>query len=129
MSTSSSKSPRGQQKTTVTRHNTRSLREKRPQKFLGERLFKSAIFTARNTSDEELGEQWKASSSVVLRTVNRYRGGGNIGVVDRVKKPLTPTSRRRFRARKEKCRRHVFRNRNVPLLLGTGLHTGQHCWI
>ena len=108
MSTSSSKSPGAQQKTessqptTVTRHNTRSLREKRPQKFLEERLFKSAIFTARNTSDEELGEQWKASSSVVLRTVNRYRGGGNTGVVDRVKKPLTPTSRRRFRARKEK---------------------------
>ena len=119
VSTSSSKSTGVQQKTgtsqptMVTRHNRRPSLEKKTTKLFGERLLTKAILLARYTSDEELGKQWKASSKVVLRTVNRYRGGGNIGVGDRVKKPLTPTSPKKIpnpkievpktRISKEKC--------------------------
>ena len=75
---------------TVTRHKTRPLRDRRPLKFSGDRLFTSAITSgsthvnvmgaAQNTSDEELGKKRTASSSARPRTVNKSRGGGNINL-------------------------------------------------
>ena len=65
------------QNTTITKYNTRPLRERRPFKFLGDRLFTSVVIggsssvnvvhQAQNTPDEEIGRVPKAASSVTQR--------------------------------------------------------------
>ena len=66
--------------TTVTRHNTRPLRDRRLPKLLGDRLFTIAITThvnvvgaKQNTSDEKLErtQRLQHSSSALPRTVSR----------------------------------------------------------
>ena len=77
----------------------------------------NAVGAARNTSGEELGEQLKSSSIVVLRTVNRSRGGGNtfviIGVGDRLKKPSKSISSMKTPSPKKRSAEDTYFDREM----------------
>ena len=84
---------------TVTTHNTRPLEERRPPKFLGERLFTSVVtggsLRVNVAHQTEIGKVPKASSFAPIM-VNRSRGGGNANVAvsarDKVKMAVTQSS-------------------------------------
>ena len=74
--------------TTVTRHTTRPLRERRPPTFLVNRLFTSVVTggatnvnvvrQTQNTSDDELERVSKSAACVTPKTVNRNGGESNV---------------------------------------------------